>query len=85
MEAVNRNCNEMTRSDQLKTVMENCERIPAETYQSKGDAGAHLTTHHAVGGVYLPPYDCDGHPIDDKDYNIPSPPERDCQVLSFAF
>jgi hypothetical protein len=25
----------------------------------------------------LPLYDCDGRNIDDKDYTIPSPPERD--------
>jgi hypothetical protein len=25
----------------------------------------------------LPSYDCDGRNIDDKDYTIPSPPERD--------
>ena len=58
---------------QLKTVMENCERIPPETYLSKS-----LNDNFAApAGVYLPPYDCDGHNIDDKDYNIPSPPERD--------
>ena len=56
-------------NQQLKTVMENCERIPAEIYQA--------TSVSVDPGNYLPTYDCDGRNIDDKDYSIPSPPERD--------
>ncbi|XP_057379868.1 uncharacterized protein LOC130702235 isoform X2 [Daphnia carinata] len=63
-------------SQQLKTVMENCERIPPEVYQ----ATAAGSDHHMMdprAGYILPSYDCDGRNIDDKDYTIPSPPERD--------
>lgn len=66
-------------SQQLKTVLESCEsRIPPEVYE-----GSH-NNHHALvvgGGRYLPTYDCDGRNIDDKDYAIPSPPERDIAVI----
>jgi hypothetical protein len=62
--------------------MENCERIPPEVYQAtaqgSGPGGDHMS--HMLdprAGYVLPSYDCDGRNIDDKDYTIPSPPERD--------
>ena len=62
-------------SQQLKTVMENCERIPPEVYQATGPTSSDMLMDRASYG--LPSYDCDGRNIDDKDYTIPSPPERD--------
>ena len=66
-------------SQQLKTVMENCERIPPEVYQATAQTVpcdmSHMLDPRA--GYVLPSYDCDGRNIDDKDYTIPSPPERD--------
>lgn len=64
-------------SQQLKTVLESCEsRIPPEVYQNTSPV------HHSLLGrsglpTYLPAFDCDGRNIEDKDYAIPSPPERD--------
>nr|XP_008199092.1 PREDICTED: protein Shroom isoform X1 [Tribolium castaneum] len=50
----------------LKTVMERCEKIPPETYESRYNE--HL---------YLSHVDRDGKPLGDMDYLVPSPPERD--------
>ena len=63
-------------SQQLKTVLESCEsRIPPEVYD-----GSIMAHPPSSAGRYLPTYDCDGRNIDDKDYAIPSPPERDIAV-----
>ena len=59
-------------SQQLKTVMENCERILPEVYHASASTGDLSAPSYG-----LPAYDCDGRNVEDKDYNIPSPPERD--------
>ncbi|XP_047741420.1 uncharacterized protein LOC108666958 isoform X2 [Hyalella azteca] len=69
---------------QLKTVMEKCERIPPQVFESKlGDDlmsnpnCSLIDSFYPSNSSYYPLYDRDGNGIDDKDYNIPSPPERD--------
>ncbi|KAF2362113.1 hypothetical protein FHG87_007127 [Trinorchestia longiramus] len=69
---------------QLKTVMEKCERIPPQVFESKfGDDlmsnpnCSLIDSFYQSKSPYYPLFDRDGHGIDDKDYNIPSPPERD--------
>lgn len=66
-------------SQQLKTVMENCERILPDVYHAGGPAG-----ELGPASYGLPPFDCDGRNVDDKDYNIPSPPERDLPRLAYS-
>ncbi|KAJ8922397.1 hypothetical protein NQ315_004342 [Exocentrus adspersus] len=54
----------------LKTVMEKCEKIPPETFES--------TRYDKMNErLYLPHVDHDGKPLGDADYMVPSPPERD--------
>ncbi|XP_018569832.1 protein Shroom [Anoplophora glabripennis] len=53
----------------LKTVMEKCEKIPSETFESRYDKMNER--------LYLPHVDHDGKPLGDMDYMVPSPPERD--------
>ncbi|KRT84149.1 hypothetical protein AMK59_2208, partial [Oryctes borbonicus] len=53
----------------LKTVMEKCEKIPPETYESRFDK--------INDRLYLPHVDRDGKALGDMEYNVPSPPERD--------
>ncbi|KAI4470772.1 apical protein/shroom-related [Holotrichia oblita] len=53
----------------LKTVMEKCEKIPPETYESHFDK--------INDRLYLPHVDRDGKALGDMEYNVPSPPERD--------
>lgn len=67
-------------SQQLKTVLESCEsRIPPEVYQDPNPNHHRMLLDRSNSGGYLPlpAYDCDGRTIEDKDYAIPSPPERD--------
>ncbi|XP_049819854.1 protein Shroom isoform X2 [Aethina tumida] len=52
-----------------QTVMERCEKIPPETYESRYDK--------MNGRLYLPHVDHDGKSLGDMDYMVPSPPERD--------
>ena len=67
----------------LKTVIEKSEKIPPHLFESKlpDDLSAPncslMDSFCPNGSPYYPLYDRDGHGIDDKDYNIPSPPERD--------
>nr|CAD7402151.1 unnamed protein product [Timema cristinae] len=54
----------------LKTVMERCEKIPPETFESRpGEDGKER--------LYLPRLDREGKALGDTDYMSPSPPERD--------
>ena len=70
---------------QLKTVMEKCEKIPPETFHSRITDDLFTSPNYNLidsyynnsALTYFPPYDREGRNIDDKDYNIPSPPERD--------
>lgn len=50
--------------------MERCEKIPPETFDSRYD-------HKVNDRLYYPHVDHDGKTIDDMDYKVPSPPERD--------
>lgn len=68
----------------LKTVREKSEKIPAHLFESNLDNDILSTSNCALmdsfyqqNSTNYPLYDRDGHGIDDKDYNIPSPPERD--------
>ncbi|CAH0547734.1 unnamed protein product [Brassicogethes aeneus] len=56
----------------LKTVMERCEKIPPETYESRFEK--------MNGRLYLPHVDHDGKSLGDMDYVVPSPPERDISM-----
>lgn len=58
-------------TQQLKTVMERCEKIPPETYESTGINEGNRPP------LYLPRLDRDGKILGDSDYSVPSPPERD--------
>ena len=68
---------------QLKTVMEKSEKIYPHVYESKmpeellSNPNDSLLDYFCKNNPSYPLYDRDGHGIDDKDYNIPSPPERD--------
>ncbi|CAG9763064.1 unnamed protein product [Ceutorhynchus assimilis] len=53
----------------LKTVMERCEKIPPETFESRNK--------DPPKRLYLPNVDHDGKPLGDIDYSVPSPPERE--------
>ncbi|XP_056638941.1 protein Shroom-like isoform X2 [Diorhabda sublineata] len=53
----------------LKTVMEKCEKIPPETFESRYDK--------VNDRIFLPTVDQDGKILGDMDYMVPSPPERD--------
>lgn len=53
----------------LKTVMENCEKIPPETFESRYDKMSDR--------IFLPNLDSDGKKLGDMEYIVPSPPERD--------
>lgn len=57
---------------QLMTVMERCEKIPVETFETS------LAEDSCPGGQYqLPRLDRDGKLLGDSEYSAPSPPERD--------
>ncbi|CAH2006420.1 unnamed protein product [Acanthoscelides obtectus] len=56
----------------LKTVMERCEKIPQESFESRLVPSA-PPPHH----LYLPIMDPDGKQLGDVEYSAPSPPERD--------
>nr|XP_023017332.1 uncharacterized protein LOC111506490 [Leptinotarsa decemlineata]XP_023017333.1 uncharacterized protein LOC111506490 [Leptinotarsa decemlineata] len=53
----------------LKTVMEKCEKIPPETFETRYDKMNER--------LFLPKVDHDGKSLGDMDYVVPSPPERD--------
>ncbi|CAH1159027.1 unnamed protein product [Phyllotreta striolata] len=53
----------------LKTVMERCEKIPPETFESRYDK--------VTDRIFLPSLDSDRKLLSDMEYIVPSPPERD--------
>ncbi|XP_031342249.1 protein Shroom isoform X1 [Photinus pyralis] len=53
----------------LKTVMEKCEKITPEMYESR--------LENRKDHLYLPHVDREGKPLGDMEYMVPSPPERD--------
>ncbi|XP_021936810.1 uncharacterized protein LOC110838176 isoform X3 [Zootermopsis nevadensis] len=57
---------------QLKTVMERCEKIPPEAFESRPEM-----VEDNQGHQYLPRVDREGKALGDTDYLVPSPPERD--------
>ena len=66
---------------QLKTVMERCEKIPAETFESRTRSNPEEEPR------LWPRVDREGKPLGDSDYVVPSPPEREQpppQTLSHA-
>lgn len=68
---------------QLLTVMEKCEKISPEVFKSRAaedilhGPSFSLIDSYLQQPTYYPPFDREGRGIDDKDYSIPSPPERD--------
>lgn len=56
---------------QLKTVMERSEKIPAETFEPRNRSNAEDEAR------LWPRVDREGKPLGDKEYNVPSPPERE--------
>nr|XP_012230562.1 PREDICTED: uncharacterized protein LOC105676893 isoform X4 [Linepithema humile] len=69
-----------TFTQQLKTVMERCEKIPAETYESRNRSGVEEEPR------LWPRVDREGKALGDAEYVVPSPPEREqqSQTLSHA-
>ncbi|XP_071872400.1 shroom isoform X2 [Bombus fervidus] len=70
-----------TFTQQLKTVMERCEKIPAETFESRN-----RTTVEEESRLW-PRVDREGKALGDAEYVVPSPPEREqqtAQTLSHA-
>ncbi|XP_024944038.1 serine/arginine repetitive matrix protein 2 isoform X2 [Cephus cinctus] len=68
-------------TQQLKTVMERCEKIPAETFESRGRNNVDEEPR------LWPRVDREGKPLGDAEYVVPSPPEREqqtTQTLSHA-
>ena len=63
---------------QLKTVMERCEKIPAETFESRGSRGKAVEEEPRL----WPRVDREGKPLGDAEYVAPSPPEREQQQPS---
>nr|XP_045588001.1 uncharacterized protein LOC123749922 [Procambarus clarkii] len=68
---------------QLKTVMERSEKIPMEVFHNSirvdvfSSNYSFMDSYYKPSNSYYPLYDRDGRALDDKDYSIPSPPERD--------
>ncbi|KAL6442791.1 hypothetical protein ACFW04_002688 [Cataglyphis niger] len=62
-------------TQQLKTVMERCEKIPAETYESRNRSNVE---EEAVSRLW-PRVDREGKALGDAEYVVPSPPEREQQ------
>ncbi|XP_025268223.1 protein Shroom isoform X2 [Camponotus floridanus] len=69
-------------TQQLKTVMERCEKIPAETYESRNRSNVE---EEAVSRLW-PRVDREGKALGDAEYVVPSPPEREeqSQTLNHA-
>ncbi|XP_051175385.1 protein Shroom isoform X2 [Leptopilina boulardi] len=71
-----------TFTQQLKTVMERCEKIPAETFESRN-----RSNNSDDEPRLWPRVDREGKPLGDSEYVVPSPPEREqapSQTLSHA-
>ncbi|KYM84509.1 Protein Shroom [Atta colombica] len=60
-------------TQQLKTVMERCEKIPAETYESRNRSSVEEEPR------LWPRVDREGKALGDAEYVVPSPPEREQQ------
>nr|XP_034176678.1 uncharacterized protein LOC117602571 isoform X3 [Osmia lignaria] len=70
-----------TFTQQLKTVMERCEKIPAETFESRNRSNVEEEPR------LWPRVDREGKALGDAEYVVPSPPEREqqtAQTLSHA-
>ena len=52
---------------QLKTVMERCEKIPPEAFESRPEM-----VEDSQGLLYLPRVDREGKALGDSDYMVPS-------------
>ncbi|KAK6627214.1 hypothetical protein RUM44_009691 [Polyplax serrata] len=66
-------------TQQLKTVMERCEKITPESYQKTMEQ-----VEEREKRIYLPRLDREGNSLGDQDYMVPSPPERDKPSLTQA-
>ncbi|XP_026678284.1 protein Shroom-like [Diaphorina citri] len=64
-------------TQQLKTVMERCEKIPASTFESRPLPHYPDSRDRDSKVLYLPHLDREGKYLGDDDYSVPSPPERD--------
>ncbi|KAK0096476.1 hypothetical protein PV326_005394 [Microctonus aethiopoides] len=65
-------------TQQLKTVMERCEKIPAETFESRGSRSSLEDDQPRL----WPRVDREGKSLGDAEYVVPSPPEREQQQPS---
>lgn len=63
---------------QLKTVMERCEKIPAETYESRNRSSVEEEPR------LWPRVDREGKALGDAEYVVPSPPEREQQSQTLS-
>ncbi|XP_008208251.1 protein Shroom [Nasonia vitripennis] len=63
-----------TFTQQLKTVMERCEKIPAETFESRSSRGGSSESDQQR---LWPSVDREGKSLGDAEYVVPSPPERE--------
>lgn len=63
---------------QLKTVMERCEKIPAETYESRNRSSVEDESR------LWPRVDREGKALGDAEYVVPSPPEREQQSQTLS-
>ncbi|RZF47588.1 hypothetical protein LSTR_LSTR012210 [Laodelphax striatellus] len=75
-------------TQQLKTVMERCEKLPADMFET-GGTNRQPAPLPPQGGNHrpfpLPRLDRDGKVLgEDRDYSVPSPPERDLSQLTRA-
>ncbi|GLH10479.1 protein Shroom, partial [Gryllus bimaculatus] len=69
----------------LKTVLERCEKIPPEAFESRGEREREALEEMAARGpLYLPRVDREGNELGDIDYLVPSPPERDLEEFAKA-
>ncbi|KAK7867114.1 hypothetical protein R5R35_005835 [Gryllus longicercus] len=72
-------------TQQLKTVLERCEKIPPEAFESRGEREREALEEMAARGpLYLPRVDREGNELGDIDYLVPSPPERDLEEFAKA-
>ncbi|XP_024884029.1 protein Shroom isoform X3 [Temnothorax curvispinosus] len=65
-------------TQQLKTVMERCEKIPAETYESRNRSSVEEEPR------LWPRVDREGKALGDAEYVVPSPPEREQQSQTLS-
>lgn len=73
-DAVIKNTISISLSPQLKTVMERCEKIPAETFESRSSRGGSSESDQQR---LWPSVDREGKSLGDAEYVVPSPPERE--------